>query len=113
MNRDPSQATVGWKLSIGAAVLLVAGWWFWTRQEVQLDDNSWNLAVALYSACNRQNEKQLQAVAKLWQEQLDLTPDGSASLESLQQIIETAEAGQWREATRRCHEVMQAQRPST
>ena len=113
MSRNGSNQGKGWALAVCGIGLLVALWWFWPRQSTQLDDNSWKIAVALYSACSRQNADQLKAVRQRWQEEVDRVSGNSPSLETLHEIIQTAEAGQWKEASQQCHELMQEQRQST
>lgn len=103
-------------LALGvAAVIYVA----WPSSTVTLDEPGYDVAVALYRACNQKN---IEAVKHLDQRMEDLFlrsgfagdlrqtgPSDDAQHRALQQIVNEAQQGRWEQAMVSCRDLLQDQ----
>ncbi|KLU07426.1 putative transmembrane protein [Rhodopirellula islandica] len=106
----PSEKRTAWiKWACSAVVVLGLLLFFYPREKVELNDQGYDASVALYRICNQKDGTSLQKVAD---QIVQWRSDGTLSEQShssLQRVIELASAGDWRQASRECRQMMEDQ----
>ncbi len=94
------------RIAVVTVLVLITLWWMWP-QKVVLSQSEYDIAVALYRVCNQSSDEGLAKVEALLAEAENAGPNGDDS--SLQPIIATAKAGQWKAAAKACRRVLDDQ----
>jgi len=103
---DPTYRSA-WRTG-GTLVIAIVGlsvWYLFSKNQVRLSDNGYELSKSLYSACNLEDMKRLQA-SRLLIDDLLLTPQ---ERQKMTRIVELAETGQWQAAASFARELLQSQ----
>lgn len=102
--------TKGLWLAAGAALLVIVGAWMWmNRGYAKISDSGYQYALALVSACNRQDLKRVQTIVQSVRQAKD---DGGLSAYDarvLEEIGELAVAGNWEKAAANAKKLLKAQ----
>lgn len=98
---------IKWSCLVG--LLLVLAFYFYPREKAELNAQGYDAAVALYRICNQKDEASLQKVAgQITQWKTDEKISASTHT-TLQRVIDSANAGDWRKAGRDCRQLMEDQ----
>ena len=92
-----------------AIVVLGLLFYFYPRDKVELDDHGYDASVALYRICNQRDTESLRSVAEQiakWESEGSIS---ERSTESLQEVVDLANAGDWTQAGRECRRMMEDQ----
>ncbi len=105
-NRQASQP-IRWRLpAMVVGLMMVAVFWWLIQTKPVLQQDGYDIAVTLYGVCNRRNAEQLEQLKLVVEERSANGQLQVAETATLNQIIATAEAGQWREAMVASHELL-------
>ncbi|SMP45881.1 hypothetical protein SAMN06265222_10215 [Neorhodopirellula lusitana] len=96
-------------IGIGTLVLVVAvlGLWWWMRPPVKLNENHYDITIALYRACNQRSAESLARIESLLAES-DASMDGPAG-QAIVSIIADAKQDRWQDASRDCRTLLEQQ----
>jgi len=114
MGRHSNRADSGsplprWPLGLLAvAVGLVAFWW-WPGRPVTLDDRGYDVTIALYRACNQQDNEAIEQLTEIVDALVAPDETKNSQTLALRAILEDADAGRWQNATRSCRTLLDAQ----
>ena len=76
---------------------------------VKLNDDGYNLTIALYRVCNQQDEEGLLEIAVHLDQAIDANGGADPQQEALESIVQDARAGQWESAMRECRSLLEDQ----
>ena len=95
-------------LAIVVPLAATFGWWMFSTDE-ELGGQGYEITVALYAACNTKSEQRLASIETLVQSSLTAHEIDEGEAELFQGVIQSARKGNWRAATVRSHQLLQAQ----
>ncbi|MCC9656219.1 hypothetical protein [Rhodopirellula halodulae] len=97
----------GW---IGILALIVAiGVFLFPRTKVELDDQGYGAATALFRICNQRDSESLakmESEIQTWRSEGKLS---DKSFDALTDVIDLAKSGDWRDANQACRTIMEDQ----
>jgi hypothetical protein len=92
------------------ALCLVAGYFvFSNRGYGEVSDKAYEIATALYSVCNRQDTAKLQEIENLLASAQSDSSLSHVETGILQEILQTARAGDWESATSKSRALLEDQ----
>ncbi|WP_253157796.1 hypothetical protein [Stieleria tagensis] len=91
------------------AVLAGGVLWWWPRSPVVLDDNSYQMTIALYRICNQKSEPGLKQLERQFAELDPLSQADQASYQLIAATIADAKAGRWVQAMQQCRQSLDDQ----
>jgi len=90
-------------------VLLSAAFWFWPTSRVTLDDDGYQMTIALYRICNQQDQDALTEIDRKFRVSPELQDLSAQSQQAVTTIIAQAKAGDWKDAAITCRQMMDDQ----
>lgn len=87
------------------AILAGLVWFLWPSK-VELSPDTYEIAIALYRACNQQDVDSLQQIQDKLSQLSNATDTDNLSVTYLQQIVNEARAGNWATAMQHTHEAL-------
>ena len=109
-NQGHSSGGARWKsIMILSVVVLAMGYSLWPSSVVKLDDNGYEVTIALYRVCNQQSEKGLDEIAEVLRRVDEVEEERTPQQFALDSIIADARDGRWASATRACRKLLEDQ----
>lgn len=90
------------------ALLLALTWTMWSSS-VELSPSTYDLAIALYRACNQQDDEGLRQIQSELTELASQVGPEQEEIVKLQRIIDDARDGSWKSAMQQVHRVLNDQ----
>ncbi len=89
------------------ACCAVGAWW-WSQSSIRLNEEDYDLTIALYRVCNQRSLEGLASVERVF---LDLRPSeqSDAARRQIAGIITNARDGRWELAMKKCRKSMEDQ----
>ena len=97
-----------WFRAIGAFCVIAVLYWCLRPSKVDLNPDTYEIAIALYRVCNQQDGDGLQAIQVRLSE-LSTTAENDSSIAHLQGIVDKADAGEWATAMQRTRQTLDDQ----
>lgn len=104
----PSRSTRWVVLSAAVLAITVAAVFWFSRPSVELSDDDYAIALALYRVCNQRSEQGLRDVEAVWGESESSQKD-TDSRWAIDSIIADAKSQQWRGAAQACRKILDEQ----
>lgn len=92
---------------IAAGLLLAVLVWWFSSDSIKLDDDSYEIAIALYRVCNQKDDSGLDSI-RVRLAELDESDSREREVRVLQEIIDTAEKD-WESAMKRTRSLLDDQ----
>ncbi|WP_442509772.1 hypothetical protein SH528x_001369 [Novipirellula sp. SH528] len=89
-------------------VLIGVAWWMY-RTPVKLDEQGYDVTIALYRVCNQRSSEGLQQIEDQMREFEASQGSLGESHQVVMTMIATAKAGQWKEAAIACRQALEDQ----
>ncbi len=96
---------------VGALAVLIAGYCIWASmgRPVQLQEDGYQMTVALFRVCNQKDQEGLEKIRQLVQEANERSPSASDQMAAIESIIRLADAGDWGDALKETRDLMEGQ----
>ena len=78
-------------------MVAMVSWYLWPRK-IELTDDSYQIGIALYRACNQRDEQGLEKIQAMLDELRNHNRPGELAIRHLQGIVDEAKSGDWRSA---------------
>ncbi|WP_145220870.1 hypothetical protein [Planctomycetes bacterium TBK1r] len=92
-----------------AVIACAASLWYFSRSPVQLDHDGYDLTIALYRVCNQRDTEALQQIESRLNEMAGAPSQGDHQREALQDVVQEARQGNWRDAMIACRTLLEEQ----
>ena len=89
-------------------VLIGVAWWMY-RTPVKLDEQGYDVTIALYRVCNQRSSEGLQQIENQIREFEASQATLGESHQAIKSMIATAKSGQWKEAAIACRQALEDQ----
>lgn len=98
-----------WYTALGTlAVLTGLSWYFWPAK-LELSDDTYDVAIALYRVCNQQDDEGLRVIQSKLDELKSVVSSDDPAITHLQYIVDEARSGSWTAAMRHTRNALEDQ----
>ncbi|PAY16642.1 hypothetical protein CKO51_25350 [Rhodopirellula sp. SM50] len=92
-----------------AVIACAASLWYFSRSPVQLDHDGYDLTIALYRVCNQRDAEALEEIHSRLNQLADGASQDDHQREALQDVVQEARQGNWRDAMIACRTLLEEQ----
>ena len=92
------------------AILAALSWCLWPTK-LELSDDTYDVAIALYRVCNQQDDEGLRLIQRKLDELKNLVASDDPAITHLQHIVDEARSGSWTAAMRHTRKALEDQVP--
>ncbi|MCS7469744.1 hypothetical protein NZK35_24090 [Stieleria sp. ICT_E10.1] len=92
-----------------AVIACAASLWYFSRSPVRLDADGYDLTIALYRVCNQRDADALKEIESRLNEMAGGPSQDDHQHEALQDVVQEARQGNWRDAMITCRTLLEEQ----
>ena len=98
-----------WLVGFAALALGLVAFWWWPESPVTLNEHQYDVAIALYRACNQQDRAAIEMLSATIEGASTEADVNDEQASALRNIVREANEGRWHDATQSCRELLDAQ----